>query len=210
MSATALRIVEGSSMDKTKALSAALSQIERQFGKGSVMKLGKSDRSMDIETISSGSLGTRSRSPARRRGQRRERVVRCAWRCPAGGDDGRLDEARGEGLARGAPGPCQRRSAAILNRDGGFGNHRRRKPTKHNATRRSMFARRRCLYPSPEISRPVSVRPRRQRFNGARINLSEVGERGRCRQGGRLGHQTPIEWRICEIICSSAWVKTPP
>jgi recombination protein RecA len=55
--ATALRIVEGSSMDKTKALSAALSQIERQFGKGSVMKLGKNDRSMDVETISSGSLG---------------------------------------------------------------------------------------------------------------------------------------------------------
>jgi len=44
-------------MDKTKALSAALSQIERQFGKGSVMKLGKNDRSMDIETVSSGSLG---------------------------------------------------------------------------------------------------------------------------------------------------------
>src|SRR6201992_4213847 len=57
MSSTALRIVEGSSMDKTKALSAALSQIERQFGKGSVMKLGKNDRSMDVETISSGSLG---------------------------------------------------------------------------------------------------------------------------------------------------------
>jgi len=57
MSATALRIVEGSSMDKSKALSAALSQIERQFGKGSVMKLGKSDRSMDIEAVSSGSLG---------------------------------------------------------------------------------------------------------------------------------------------------------
>src|SRR5918994_1706427 len=57
MSTTALRIVEGSSMDKTKALSAALSQIERQFGKGSVMKLGKNDRSMDVETISSGSLG---------------------------------------------------------------------------------------------------------------------------------------------------------
>ena len=44
-------------MDKTKALSAALSQIERQFGKGSAMKLGKNDRWMDIETISSGSLG---------------------------------------------------------------------------------------------------------------------------------------------------------
>src|SRR5246127_400441 len=49
MSVPALRIVEGSSMDKSKALSAALSQIERQFGKG--------DRSMDIETISTGSLG---------------------------------------------------------------------------------------------------------------------------------------------------------
>jgi len=57
MSVPALRIVEGSSMDKSKALSAALSQIERQFGKGSVMKLGKNDRSMDIETVSSGSLG---------------------------------------------------------------------------------------------------------------------------------------------------------
>lgn len=57
MSATALRIVEGSSMDKSKALAAALSQIERQFGKGSVMKLGKNDRSMDIEAVSSGSLG---------------------------------------------------------------------------------------------------------------------------------------------------------
>ncbi len=57
MPASTLRIVEGSSMDKTKALTAALSQIERQFGKGSVMKLGKNDRSMDVETISSGSLG---------------------------------------------------------------------------------------------------------------------------------------------------------
>ncbi|MGO3927941.1 recombinase RecA [Rhodopseudomonas pseudopalustris] len=57
MSASALRIVEGSSMDKSKALAAALSQIERQFGKGSVMKLGKNDRAMEIETVSSGSLG---------------------------------------------------------------------------------------------------------------------------------------------------------
>jgi recombination protein RecA len=44
-------------MDKSKALSAALSQIERQFGKGSVMKLGKNDKAMDVEAISSGSLG---------------------------------------------------------------------------------------------------------------------------------------------------------
>ncbi|TAK47794.1 MAG: recombinase RecA [Xanthobacteraceae bacterium] len=57
MSQPALRIVEGTSMDKSKALSAALSQIERQFGKGSVMRLGKNDKSMDVETISSGSLG---------------------------------------------------------------------------------------------------------------------------------------------------------
>jgi len=57
MSQPALRVVEGTSMDKSKALSAALSQIERQFGKGSVMKLGKNDRSMDIDTVSSGSLG---------------------------------------------------------------------------------------------------------------------------------------------------------
>src|SRR5829696_3381022 len=53
----ALRLVEGSSMDKTKALDAALSQIERAFGKGSIMRLGKNDKSMDVETISSGSLG---------------------------------------------------------------------------------------------------------------------------------------------------------
>jgi recombination protein RecA len=53
----ALRVVEGSTpMDKSKALDAALSQIERHFGKGSIMRLGKRER-VDIETISSGSLG---------------------------------------------------------------------------------------------------------------------------------------------------------
>src|SRR2546421_1517379 len=56
-SAAALRLVEGSSMDKSKALDAALSQIERNFGKGSIMRLGKNDKSMDVETIPSGSLG---------------------------------------------------------------------------------------------------------------------------------------------------------
>src|ERR1700678_2178666 len=54
---TALRLVEGPSMDKTKALDAALSQIERSFGKGSIMRLGKNNRSMDVETVSTGSLG---------------------------------------------------------------------------------------------------------------------------------------------------------
>jgi recombination protein RecA len=41
--------------NKEKALSAALSQIERQFGKGSIMKLGDNN-TMDVETISTGSL----------------------------------------------------------------------------------------------------------------------------------------------------------
>src|SRR6201985_545462 len=57
MATAALRVVEGSSMDKSKALDAALSQIERNFGKGSIMKLGKNDKSMDIDVVSTGSLG---------------------------------------------------------------------------------------------------------------------------------------------------------
>jgi recombination protein RecA len=52
-----LRLVEGSSMEKTKALDAALSQIERAFGKGSIMRLGKNQQPVEIETISTGSLG---------------------------------------------------------------------------------------------------------------------------------------------------------
>jgi recombination protein RecA len=57
MATAALRLVEGSSMDKSKALDAALSQIERSFGKGSIMRLGKNPKSLDIATISTGSLG---------------------------------------------------------------------------------------------------------------------------------------------------------
>jgi recombination protein RecA len=57
MAPAALRLVEGSSMDKSKALDAALSQIERNFGKGSIMRLGKNNKSMDVETVSTGSLG---------------------------------------------------------------------------------------------------------------------------------------------------------
>ena len=52
-----LRVVEGGGMDKNKALEAALAHIEKQFGKGSIMKLGVNDRSHDIEAISTGSLG---------------------------------------------------------------------------------------------------------------------------------------------------------
>jgi recombination protein RecA len=43
--------------NKTKALSAALSQIEKQFGKGSIMRLGESEISRDIQVVSTGSLG---------------------------------------------------------------------------------------------------------------------------------------------------------
>src|SRR5438045_456852 len=49
----------GNIMDenKTKALAAALSQIEKQFGKGSIMRLGEADISKDIQVVSTGSLG---------------------------------------------------------------------------------------------------------------------------------------------------------
>ena len=42
--------------DKLKALDAAISQIEKQFGKGSVMKLGDSNNTMNVETVPTGSL----------------------------------------------------------------------------------------------------------------------------------------------------------
>ena len=57
MSQSNLRLVEGTSVDKTKALDAALSQIERAFGKGSIMRLGKNQKAVEIETIPTGSLG---------------------------------------------------------------------------------------------------------------------------------------------------------
>jgi recombination protein RecA len=43
--------------NKSKALAAALSQIEKQFGKGSVMRLGESDVAKDLQVVSTGSLG---------------------------------------------------------------------------------------------------------------------------------------------------------
>ena len=53
----ALRVIEKDGMDKSKALEAALSQIERAFGKGSVMKLGAREGAVEIDTVSTGSLG---------------------------------------------------------------------------------------------------------------------------------------------------------
>ena len=56
MGQASLKLVEAGSMDKKKALEAAMGQIERAFGKGSVMKLGQRE-ALDIEAISTGSLG---------------------------------------------------------------------------------------------------------------------------------------------------------
>ncbi len=56
MAQNALRLVEKDTVDKKKALDAALGQIERAFGKGSVMRLG-ADQVVEAEVISTGSLG---------------------------------------------------------------------------------------------------------------------------------------------------------
>ncbi len=56
MSQNVVRLVERDPVDKKKALEAALGQIERAFGKGSVMRLGE-ERSVETEVVSTGSLG---------------------------------------------------------------------------------------------------------------------------------------------------------
>ena len=56
MAQNTLRLVEDGSVDKSKALDAALSQIERAFGKGSIMRLGQNEQVVEIETVSTGSL----------------------------------------------------------------------------------------------------------------------------------------------------------
>ena len=55
--ATVHKIAERYEMDKEKALDSALSQIERSFGKGSIMKLGQDSPVMEIESVSTGSIG---------------------------------------------------------------------------------------------------------------------------------------------------------
>src|SRR6266403_1668654 len=57
MAESALRLVGKDNMDKQKALDVALAQIERAFGKGSVMKLGSREGVADVEVVSTGSLG---------------------------------------------------------------------------------------------------------------------------------------------------------
>ena len=55
MAGAVLKLVEDKGMDKSKALETALGQIERSFGKGSIMRLGK-NQAMDVEALSTGSL----------------------------------------------------------------------------------------------------------------------------------------------------------
>ncbi|MEX0839286.1 MAG: recombinase RecA [Parvibaculum sp.] len=57
MSKNVVSLVGKDDSDKKKALDAALSQIERSFGKGSIMRLGKNEQVVEIESISTGSLG---------------------------------------------------------------------------------------------------------------------------------------------------------
>ena len=56
MSEPSLRVVDAGNMDKQKALDAALNQIERAFGKGSIMKLGQDEKIVDTEVIPTGSI----------------------------------------------------------------------------------------------------------------------------------------------------------
>ena len=56
MNQAVLKLVDKDTMDKKKALEAAVSQIERSFGKGSIMHLGKQDQMVEIDAISTGSL----------------------------------------------------------------------------------------------------------------------------------------------------------
>ncbi len=57
MSKPKLQVVEGGVMDKQRALEAALAQIDKNFGKGSIMRLGENNHAHDIEAIPTGSLG---------------------------------------------------------------------------------------------------------------------------------------------------------
>ena len=57
MTETALRLVENENVDKNKALDAALGQIEKAFGKGSIMRLGQSGSVVEADAVSTGSLG---------------------------------------------------------------------------------------------------------------------------------------------------------
>jgi recombination protein RecA len=57
MSLNVVKLADKDDMDRNKALDAALAQIERAFGKGSIMRLGQRESVVDSESVSTGSLG---------------------------------------------------------------------------------------------------------------------------------------------------------
>ena len=57
MSQSALKLIDKDTMDKERALEAAVTQIERAFGKGSIMKLGQREGAVEAEVVPTGSLG---------------------------------------------------------------------------------------------------------------------------------------------------------
>jgi len=57
MTVPALRVIDKDNMDKQKALDAAIGQIERSYGKGSIMKLGSHEIAAEVDVVSTGSLG---------------------------------------------------------------------------------------------------------------------------------------------------------
>ena len=57
MTQAVLRVVAKEDSEKKRALEAALSQIDRAFGKGSVMRLGQREKAVDADAVSTGSLG---------------------------------------------------------------------------------------------------------------------------------------------------------
>ena len=59
--------MNGANSEKAKALQVALAQIEKQFGKGTIMRLGEGEVIEDIQVVSTGSLGLVRFPRARRR-----------------------------------------------------------------------------------------------------------------------------------------------
>jgi recombination protein RecA len=57
MAQTALRLVDKDTVNRDKALDSAIGQIERAFGKGSIMRLGQRENAVEVEVVSTGSLG---------------------------------------------------------------------------------------------------------------------------------------------------------
>lgn len=57
MANVSLQVIQGDDMDKDKALQSALSQIEKNFGKGSIMRLGTESFHVDVDSVPTGSLG---------------------------------------------------------------------------------------------------------------------------------------------------------